>query len=844
MVVFDYRESFANLWSKGLSTDNRTALEQRIILLVGTEPPADAFSTLIPQAVEAPIAFSEHFTAYSWAAVYKLRKPKSRAVIVILDPDAHSWSDGAATDMRELYAQEGSRTPPVIPGVLCMSNPSLSGIINGLSARATDPLGIRQQAMLRGIIQQRLLPSPDEHHHLGNVIGALMLAASGDSPPPGSHPIAGLLQALQPATGFHQPTGHKFELDQKLRDALAKDVPCVLFDDMGELWRPFVRQWVPDNLLHIPPVTDDSRTRLVRRLHALVSEPAQKRQLNASDFGVISVADGQPFILLLDLRLFSTSQADKAKELLFVDSLARLAEAVGAANHLKWPSISEVEVSEVLSAWTDRQPHKPNYRKARSWLPRLISLLDPTLPIATFSSTQDPEVLKEFAPYGNIVTDFAKPAFRGILGEAEEWTGAAYRSFEKALDATLKIRAGQTKIRTICLPWIAPSQNQSRRSSLSQVEVFLDESGTADQTRFAVGAVVLISGSSPFIHSSYRADALMGLGPGGLWGLDDLKSFDHIGQFPSPDRRLSKGDLMETGVTPDGTNYNNLLNVVLSGINELVGKQGASVVACSLLSDELPDSTAIASTKHPFHRYRIMLTRLLEAILFHCDPVVQAIRSGATICIDAATTENKAAAWRPEALTTDFGADLFIKPSDGLLYCRTIANSDVLPIVTGLLVRNGREALANKVTRARAVPLLDFAKCEANPAILGYYSSAAPNLPPKPLPKQLHYLADWIAHFTWHEKDRNETPNILTLNTWFKNGFRQADRDQLRQHLRCQRQWALGARLSALQDCATIPDTCEDALALIPRLKVKASHWLSDLSGQETNSLFRRERSG
>jgi hypothetical protein len=834
--VVDYQKGFTDLWQTGLQ--GTLSIEITAFLICGTNPPPEAFSGLIPQEVNSGVDFSDHFTAYSWASSFRLLNPKSSVKIVILND---SIPQGTAADLVALFARDISGVSAVIPGIICLTTPSLSDIIAALASESPQPLRIGQQAILRGIIQQHLVPEPDKHHQLGNVVGSLMLTTQAGTPGLGKAALAGLLQSLQPATGFKVADGQHFAFDQRLRTSISRGVPVVLFDDMGALWKPFVQQWVPDNLLHVPPVNNGSRLDLVERLRILTSDPLQTRRLNASDFGVSKETDGKPFILLLDLRLFPAgSSGDEAE---FIDELKKLAADVSKASDLKWPAISDIEAKAVEAAWYLGKPDAPNYRKARTWLPRLISLIDPTLPIVVFSSTQDPEVLKEFQSYGNIVTDFAKPMFRGIMGEAEEWIGATHRSFEKALRYALKISSVQLKLRNLSTARVGDSKKLCDEAHPAQVEIFIDESGVADEKSFAIGAIVLISGSTPFNHGSYRDDALRGLGPGGLWGLDDLKAFSHITQLPSVDRRLPKGDLVEVGIAPDGTNRNNLLNITLTGIEELIGKQGATIIACSLLSNESSDPSAIASNKHPFHRYRNMLTRLLEAILFHSSPVVQAIERGATICIDAATTENPAAAWRPAELTADFGAELFYRTIKGqqVLCCRTIDKSDVLPIVSNLLARNGREHLGNKVIRSRALPLPDFLSCETNPKILNHYACSDPKLFPKPLPKPLHYLADWIANFTRTKKKREEFPNIPVLKAWFESGFLQTDGDELRQHLRCQRKWAQGARLPAVKDCATISDTPDGAFALNPRLKVKASHWLSALSGQEIISLFHTE---
>jgi hypothetical protein len=883
LAVFDYRQAFFNLWSEGLKADHLGAAGQRVIAIFGTQPPAGAFSALIPQAANIQVDFSDHFTAYSWAAVFRLLNPNSSVKIVIIDCLNDSIQQGPAADLQNLFARNVTAASTFVPGAICIETPSLSQIIAALSSASPPPMRIGQQAMLRGIIQQHLLPNPEDHHKLGNIVGALMLSPERNS---GSKILGRLFQALQPETEFDSATNLP-AINEQLRKRVATASPFILFDDMGSLWAPFIRQWVPKERLHIPEVTEACRSNLVERLKVLAAEPVQRRRLNASDFGVATIAHGEAFVLLLDLRLFAGVQTDD--EAKFIGTLKESAAEVSNAKHLKWPQLPKDEMREVEEAWYLKAPYSPNYRKARSWLARMISLIDPTLPIVIFSSTQDPEVLRQFQGHGNIVTDFSKPMFRGVLGETREWAGAATLTFEKAMHSALRISSAQKRVWDILVaanrveedemakkerarsegaetsktpqPGASPldqvqvhPDNRTTRgqggsatpaeegTKPARVEIFVDESGHASETRFAIGAVVLISGTSAFDHATYRTSALNDKTLG-LWGLDDVVNYRKMRDLPII-KWLEKGKDLRIGAHGNPShNHNQKLDQTLGKIEKLVTDQGGRLFACSLLSQEQPVPHDTTSLRHPYHRYRDMLSRLLEAILFHFEPVVKAIQAGAEICVDAAMAKNDADDWNLNSLWEDFGAERFTDydkddKSRGDK-CRTLGGSHVLPLVTGLLVRYRRDRegvnrrdkdpAARVVRRARGPQLTNRSECGHNTL------SRQDRVDPKPL----HHLADWIAHITWDTRDWSQVPRIAALKAWFESGFRQTDDHEFRSQLRSLRQWAQGVRIDAIVGWKKV-DVAED-FALTPRMAKGAAKWMEDITADDLTALFHSE---
>ena len=850
--IVDYgdEDTFASLWLSGMRETSYQSVTH--LLLCNAHPPQQAFAFL-NQPGMPPSEMAGHYSAYSWAAAFRLINPKTALSIVIVESSPHSPSCGAAADLCNIFEKNQ------VCGVHSLRFPNLHEIAEALSPKSVPELVSREKGILRGIIHQHLLPNPEDHHKLGNIVGALML-----SPQPESRRgiLGALFHALEPDTNF--------QIDVKMPDVdpglckriTYRQLPFVLFDDMSELWRPFLQRWTVGNKLYTPVVSEDSRAKLIEKLRKLATQPVQRRYLCASDFGVDpnKVADGSPFVLMLDLRLFAGNQRDK--EALFVADLVSAAKAVSQAKDLKWPRMSQEEIDQSGALWTRAfdgdQVFSPAYRKVRSWLPRLISSCDPTLPIVIFSSTGDPAVFRAFQGYGNVVTDFSKPVFRGAMGEANEWTDAACLGFEGALRTALNIATARQKIHAVCpLVEIVNGDRDHEKIDKQQyvapkrIEIFIDESGTASQERFALGAVVLISGGAAFDHSAYRKSAMEKNEKGqilGLWGLDDEEKFKRMRDLPHRNLWLKKGGGkggVQTGKDGHPVAHNVLLDQKLIQMEALVTVQDARLFACSLLSTETPIPNDISSLRHPFHRYRDMLTRLLEAIFFHFEPVVSAIKANAEICVDAAIAKNDANSWNLKDLRESFGAEYFtetekIQTPSGERevetdWCRTMARSHVLPLVAGLLVRYARDSdltnrqakeRAKKLVRARALQLTNFSECTQNTL----------SREDRPDPKPLHHLADWIAHFTWDLKDWNEVDQIPTLNKWFSMGFRQEDTEEFKAQLRSHRRWSQGQRIDAIRGWKEAQ--AMDNFGLTSRLGKAAEAWMSDITGDDLTQLF------
>ena len=834
VLILDYQceKTFHDLWLNGLESSTPQITGQdydwnqpgQQILIIGNDAPSAAFDFLKRPGMPL-VDVQQHFSACSWAAVFRLLHPQTSINVVIIEAGQRASMRGTGVDLLSVFTNQGKDNHAVVPGVTVLCSPHLDEIVAAVQKPQPQKLTVGQMGVLKGIIQEHLLPNAENQHKMGNVVGALMLDPQQGS---GVRILGSLFRALQPDTKFEATEPQVVSpVDEALATHLKNGPHFILFDDMGLLWKPFLSRWIPDSRLHIAEVTQKSMTHLTNRIKSLAAEPIQKRRLKASDFGVTTLADDESFVLLLDLRLFAGDQRNEEAD--FVYQLKQAAEDVARAAHLKWPVISANEIQKGIQAWYEKQPFSPAFRKTRSWLPRLISLIDPTLPIIVFSSTQDPDVLKEFQPYGNIITEFAKPMFRGVLGETKEWASAATLTFEKALRTARNIFLARSSVQVICeSAFVSENQRDGELDgavnnvSKSLVEIFIDESGTPSEENFAVGGFVLISGAKPFNHELFRTLALA-RSDVGLWGIDDVFRYTATEDFPDNAFRLPKGEMLF-----DGAQYSeSWLDERLANIESLVASQDAEVIACSLRSMQKPNLMNTISPIHPFHRYRILLAHLLEAILLHCEPVRAALESGATIAVDAATAAHVYG--NAKELQRRFGAFSFEnKRCDEM--CMTLDRSDVLPILADVLSRNNLTGkYGGRIKRARATKLLDWGKCERE----GEVGGGSHDLD---APKQLHYLADWVAHIARSNEDRMRLANMPILKNWYLKGFGQVDSDDFRAQLRSHRKWLQGAKVDAIR--LWKKSSQGDEFLLTPRMSRASANWIESLSADDLTTLF------
>jgi hypothetical protein len=172
---------------------------------------------------------------------------------------------------------------------------------------------------------------------------------------------------------------------------------------------------------------------------------------------------GENFVLFLDLRLFSGRSGgrpgDQEAEFLrglaefgitLLDSKRNLSWAHGESRESLRKELERFTEPKRLVAGVDEFGQPPR----ETILPRLVSLLDPTLPIIVFSSTRRTELIEPFRNYGNIITTFHKPVLTGLAGD---WAGIVremHAGFTSAVDQAARI----LRLRRIVRPFYKPFQ--------------------------------------------------------------------------------------------------------------------------------------------------------------------------------------------------------------------------------------------------------------------------------------------------------------------------------------------------------------------------------------------------
>ena len=136
-------------------------------------------------------------------------------------------------------------------------------------------------------------------------------------------------------------------------------------------------------------------------------------------------------VLLLDLRLWQNEKAGQ-------ELMCRLVEV---ANNLREGELPNADAERAKEA----ARKTPESLEALTFLPLLLSCIDPTLPIVLFSSTHQRVVSELLKPHPNIITMFAKPLPDG------SWSSMhAVETLRSALDRALDIHEARIAWSRLC----------------------------------------------------------------------------------------------------------------------------------------------------------------------------------------------------------------------------------------------------------------------------------------------------------------------------------------------------------------------------------------------------------
>jgi len=477
--IFDYGDSatFHDLWLNGLSSvapvirgrafDWMHAGHQ--ILIVGNDPPDEAWKD--SPACLRGINYPHHFSATSWLAAWKIRfhppgEPESRSAtegdpcIAVIDSARAEFATRSDRALQVLLGSCDTSGARLVPRAAVLHAPGLEEISRWLEESKHDRREFPAHfgEILRSSLWQELTSSPEDHHALSNVLGALLLGVeAGDRqarPAGGSVQdyLLSLVSACNPGAAL-PPLGRSGgDVSQPWVDHEQQaDIPgVVMIDDMSELWEPFLRGatgFVEDESTgrtgrnhreRFASFADGAFPEGIRalpeRLGAFLK--SGRRRLRAADLLGGPSRIGENFILFLDLRLFGTSDAKTAGR--FHRDLKDFGRRL-----LSVPSRSNAWLDPQSSADLEEELNTPDSDPDETLLPRLLSLLDPTLPIVIFSSTQRSKLIDPFRNNGNLIIDFRKPILNG-LSDWSELVKRQREDFRAAISRSVAILSVRT----------------------------------------------------------------------------------------------------------------------------------------------------------------------------------------------------------------------------------------------------------------------------------------------------------------------------------------------------------------------------------------------------------------
>lgn len=488
-MIISYGENFDALWEL-----NNFRFDSHNIILVWDRP-RSKFNI-------GSIDIAEFLTPLSWSICAIQKHPDLRIAILDLYPHHH-----ANDRVFNFYI---SLLPEKRPFVLLTIADFIPGLIRFAQESFKQAVPTNMLDIIAKHIRMLLTERSDESnvHAIANIIGPLALMGNrlSENSQIYSKPMLCLFESLglikiEPrrleANG-DSPEGPEHTLGIKAHPSQSDfsidtrfPIRALLVDDQETRgWS----EWVASMLISHRNICLESSANpnvLSNYLSEIISKPAFQN-ISCFNFRLNfpSMLKAQPHvgttfaetILLLDLRLFSEKHIeDEAAwlEKTILPLCSRWIESTSAIAPEKSRSFFSSELERVAE-WC-RRPIKNSLAHliALTLLPRLIALVDYSLPIVLFSNTSQRRIIDLLKSYKNIFTDFVKPQFLGldnanIIAEAEH---GFHTALEKAI-AWVKVRRFCHRI----LDNAALTEARPLREACPQqevfryIELFIDES--------------------------------------------------------------------------------------------------------------------------------------------------------------------------------------------------------------------------------------------------------------------------------------------------------------------------------------------------------------------------------
>lgn len=459
--ILDYQTVFVELWQAGLELESLRIGGQTIafqdaetdLIIVGITPPDQENRKKCLKDINV----SDHLTSLSWTAAWRLKFPSAQARIVVMDSEGDHCSGSSANSLAMLLSARNGDGSNMVPGLAFLDRPSLAAVMELLyrpkQAHASRAI---TTVLLRNTIWEGLTANRENHHAISNVLGAFLLGMQPRdvTQRPEQDPIQdclfGLLQAL---TGGKKTDPHGAWISSDQKTAIQG---AVIIDDMADIWDSFLRSAMgfegdQGRRLVTSPKGGflETISGLPQRLSHFLSSGAVR--LDARTLIPGDHALGENFVLFLDLRLFPRSaDANPFFRAISVFGLKLL----DSGRNLPWldgDNANRKSLLNELEYWdgTKTSTPPPTLPAPETLLPRLLSLVDPTLPIIIFSSTHRTELIDPFRDYSNIITKFRKPILNGMTRDWSEVVKELHDDFVSAMEQATRIQNTRKLFQTL-----------------------------------------------------------------------------------------------------------------------------------------------------------------------------------------------------------------------------------------------------------------------------------------------------------------------------------------------------------------------------------------------------------
>jgi hypothetical protein len=440
-------------------------------------------------------------------------------------------------------------------------------------------------------------------------------------------------------------------------------------------------------------------------------------------------------ILFLDLRLFNTRTSKE--EMGFFGDLLNLAKQVEDNNanreDLPWRGFTSTELQAVANCIEQEKVEHDDYFIALTMLPRLIALVDPSLPIVLFSSTGQRRIVEALKDYGSIVTEFDKPRFSGDT--SSNIVAMARIRFEQALSYAFCLVRG----RAVCQRFqSAPVANRNETSE-PYVEIYIDEANEASEETFRVGGIAIIYEGHDKADEFNKEIVKQSL----VWGPTNIE--------PRPTNVMPKrlGDWRDYQPTV----FKPIDNLLQSGW--ALDAIGFGLVIPPIV--KWLDARDLTSPWCLDNFYRTLVLYALEVLLFEVLPesigqqrrpfecgVYVATRRRYESDVDAPRDWPK--------LTSRYGIQIIKDKDRNKEYFVSVASNSVYPMVAQVLALNPTASV--RIVAARGGKLS--------------YGVTQRTHYERELARPAHFLADPVVRFC---QDKNKLIKLPSLGEWLNRGF-------------------------------------------------------------------------